>query len=267
MWTRWLFPLGLVITITLACVTKPQCAGCHDASGSCLDGTTQQACGRSGEACQRCTADMLCSNQVCQPAADAGPGVVPCASPCTGCCSPLGCVAGAAISACGRLGEACQDCGQRHSTCQNQGCVYSPDGGGPGGGTGGGGGAGGGGGTTPDAGTYADGGTLSRFWDGGACTLATDCPCFSSDDCAPSFYCHSRDTSGLNVFCIPGARGDGGVGDVCAGEADCRSALCTDSTSAGKRCSALCDVAAECAPTLPRCTYIGFGVDRSICAP
>lgn len=136
--------------------------------------------------------------------------------------------------------------------------------------TGGGGGTtGGGGGATIDAGpsTSADGGSRFRFWDGGACTVETDCPCFSSDDCGPGFYCHSKDPTGVNVFCIPGARGSGLAGGACAGEADCASALCTDSSSAGKQCSALCDVPAECPVTLPRCTYIGFGVDRSICAP
>lgn len=136
--------------------------------------------------------------------------------------------------------------------------------------TGGGGGTTGGGGGTPiDAGpsTYADGGSRYRFWDGGACTVETDCPCFSSDDCGPGFYCHSKDSTGANVFCVPGARGTGLAGGACAGEADCSSALCTDSSSTGMRCSALCDVPAECPVTLPRCTYIGFGVDRSICAP
>ena len=146
-----------------------------------------------------------------------------------------------------------------------------PDGGGAGGGTGG--GAGG----APDAGndagidagpsTYSDGGSRYRYWDGGSCAVATDCPCFSSDDCGPGFSCHSQDSSGANVFCVPGARGAGEAGDSCTGEADCASALCTDSASSGMKCSALCDLAAECPPSLPRCIYIGFGVDRSICSP
>jgi hypothetical protein len=138
-----------------------------------------------------------------------------------------------------------------------------PAGGGGGAATGGGGGS-----ATVDAGpTYPDGGGLSRYWDGGACAVKTDCPCFSSDDCGPGFVCHAEDNSGLNVFCVAGARGAGLAGDACATEADCLSALCTDSTSAGKRCSALCSVAAECPATLPRCLRLGFGVDRSLCSP
>lgn len=113
---------------------------------------------------------------------------------------------------------------------------------------------------------YPDGGSQQRYWDGGTCAVKTDCPCFSSDDCAPDRSCHSEDATGLHVYCAPGARGAGQVGAPCTAEGDCLSALCTDSTTTGQRCSALCDVAAECPTTLPRC-WIGFGIDRSICAP
>lgn len=195
-----------------------------------------------------------------------------CADSCAGCCTSTGsCVGGTETTACGRAGEACTDCRLQHSVCLAQVCVLAPDGGGAGGGgtnDAGSTDAGAGDAGLPvDAGTYADGGSPNRYWDGGTCTLATDCPCFSSDDCGPGFYCHSEDSTGLKVFCVPGARGTGLAGDPCAGEADCLSALCTDSSSTGKRCSALCDLPAECPPTLPRCVYIGFGVDRSICAP
>ncbi len=120
----------------------------------------------------------------------------------------------------------------------------------------------------PDAG--ADGGTSfipgSRYWDGGSCAVKTDCPCFSSDDCAPSFYCHSENASGADVYCVPGARGDGGLGTPCTGEADCSSALCIEHTS-GDRCTVLCENMSECGNGFPKCLYVGFGVDRSICAP
>jgi hypothetical protein len=121
----------------------------------------------------------------------------------------------------------------------------------------------------PDAGRVAllpDGGSTSRYWDGGACAVKTDCPCFSSDDCGPGFTCHSEDATGVNVFCVAGPRGDAGVGAPCTVEADCQSALCTDS-SAGQRCSALCTTASDCPSSLPKCTYVGFGVERSVCGP
>jgi hypothetical protein len=136
--------------------------------------------------------------------------------------------------------------------------------GGGGGATGGGGGATGGGGGS--AALYPDGGSRHSFWDGGSCATKTDCPCFSSDDCGPGFTCQSEDSSGLNVWCKPGTRGDGGVGAACAVEGDCESALCTDS-NAGMYCSALCSGDGDCPSVLPRCVYIGFGIERSICSP
>ena len=121
-----------------------------------------------------------------------------------------------------------------------------------------------------DAGTTDAGRTdagSSRFWDGGSCAVKTDCPCFSSDDCAPTFWCHSEDSTGTKIFCIPGSRGPGAAGAACVGETDCASALCIDSSTAGQRCSAVCDKPADCPSSLPKCTYVGFGVDRSLCSP
>ena len=69
------------------------------------------------------------------------------------------------------------------------------------------------------------------------------------------------------MFCVPGARGVGAAGATCAGEADCASALCVEASDGGKGCSALCESITDCVPSLPRCTYIGFGIDRSICSP
>jgi hypothetical protein len=175
-----------------------------------------------------------------------------CSETCAGCCDAKGqCQDGKSNDACGTAGATCSTCTTSQS-CVLQACV-APDAGS----------------SAPDAGptTYPDGGSRFAFWDGGTCTVKTDCPCFSSDDCGPGFTCHSEDSTGANVFCIPGARGAGLVGDVCTGEADCASALCTDSSSAGMRCSALCTIAAECVPTLPRCLDIGFGVNRSLCSP
>lgn len=158
--------------------------------------------------------------------------------------------------------------------CSNAVCgPGSVDGGGAGGGSATGGGTATGGGVGVDAGVdagltrYPDGGTLFRHWDGGSCAVKTDCPCFSSDDCGPGFRCVSEDTTGLNVFCVPGARGAGLVGAPCTLESDCLSALCVTGSDGGNGCSALCETAAECAPAVPRCTYVGFGIDRSICSP
>jgi hypothetical protein len=138
-------------------------------------------------------------------------------------------------------------------------------GGGGGAATGGGGGSATGGGTGSDV--YPDGGSWYRYWDGGSCATKTDCPCFSSDDCGPGFTCVSEDTSGTNVWCKPGARGVGSAGVTCTGEAQCFSALCVSGASSAQYCSGLCDTAADCPSSVPRCQYVGFGVDRSICVP
>lgn len=211
--------------------------------------------------------------------------VATCAQTCAGCCTERGvCVPGTATDACGAAGALCTNCVVRHSNCVAQQCVLSPDGGG-GGTTGGGGGAatGGGGGaatggggaatggggaaTGGGGGSTSDAGNPYRFWDGGSCAVKNDCPCFSSEDCGPGFFCRSEDSSGLNVFCIPGARGVGAVGASCVGESDCASALCVEASDGGKGCSGLCESITDCVPSLPRCTYIGFGIDRSICSP
>ncbi len=97
--------------------------------------------------------------------------------------------------------------------------------------------------------------------------MKTDCPCFSSDDCAPTFRCFSEDTTGTNIWCLPGPRGAGVAGDLCTSETDCASALCIEPRVGAKRCSQLCDAPADCPSTLPRCLAIGFGVNRSICSP
>jgi hypothetical protein len=122
----------------------------------------------------------------------------------------------------------------------------------------------------PDAGAVDSGtpdASVPKYWDGGTCAVKTDCPCFSSDDCPPTHWCHSEDSSGLSVWCIPGARGSGEAGAPCTGEADCASALCVASATSAMLCSALCDTAADCPSSLPTCQYVGFGVERSLCAP
>lgn len=116
-----------------------------------------------------------------------------------------------------------------------------------------------------DAG-LGDAGNPSRYWDGGACVPKEDCPCFSSDDCAPTFRCQSEDMSGTRVFCVPGARGPGATGQPCVDEASCQSALCVSGRDGGSLCSALCETVADCAASVPRCVFVAFA-DRRMCLP
>ncbi|HEY1088495.1 MAG TPA: hypothetical protein VGE37_12400 [Archangium sp.] len=230
---RFAFALFAVLFVA-ACSSTPSvcdsrsCSGCCTAAGECISGTSAQACGVSGNTCTSCPIGFTCALGACGSSATGGGG-------------------GSATGG-----------GGGTST-----------GGGGGAATGGGGGSATGGGTGSDAGSdvYPDGGSWYRYWDGGSCATKTDCPCFSSDDCGPGFRCVSEDSSGTNVWCKPGARGDGGPGVTCTGEAQCFSALCVSGASSAQYCSGLCDTAADCAPNVPRCQYVGFGVDRSICVP
>lgn len=219
------------------------CDGCCDASGACHPGTTPEACGAVGDACQACTTQQFCVRRTCVAATtghdDAG------TEP-----ADAGDTTHDAGSETPDAGDAAHDAGAETPDAGDA----APDAGAE----------------TPDAGSggWPDGGALSPYWDGGTCAVKEDCPCFSSDDCGPGFTCHSEDDTGYEVWCVPGQRGTGLAGDPCTGEADCLSALCTDSVDVGvMRCSSLCGDDADCPPSQPRCTYIGFGIDRSICAP
>ena len=96
------------------------------------------------------------------------------------------------------------------------------------------------------------------------CAVAGDCACFSSHDCPDGPRCENRDHSGTQVWCLPGPRG---AGDVCVDGNDCRSSLCVDDEIDALRCSESCNGNSTCVATLPRCQFIGFGIDESICAP
>jgi hypothetical protein len=122
-----------------------------------------------------------------------------------------------------------------------------------------------------DAGSISDAGSLTDAGlpdAGRSCVAQTDCPCFSNDDCPADMTCHSFDSTGTQVFCVPGARGTGAAGVTCTGETDCQSALCVDVSNGRMACSKLCTQLADCPnPPFTQCLFIGFGVNASICAP
>ncbi len=111
-----------------------------------------------------------------------------------------------------------------------------------------------------------DGGAHDAGADAG-CPTPTSCPCFTSHECPEGYRCESQDSSGSNVFCVPGARGQGDAGDVCTQEGDCGSALCLELDAPPNLCSDLCERGEDCPASLPTCLFIGFGVDQSICSP
>jgi hypothetical protein len=95
------------------------------------------------------------------------------------------------------------------------------------------------------------------------CAAPGDCPCFTNYDCPPTHACVSQDPSGTMVSCVEGPRGTGAAGTPCTGEADCASALCVEDSNGGLQCSDVCESAATCPASLPRCIFLG---DVGICA-
>lgn len=118
----------------------------------------------------------------------------------------------------------------------------------------------------PDGGPK-DGGATAVDAPAAICTAPGECPCFSNYDCPESHACTSLDDTGENVWCLEGPRGIGVAGVPCEVETDCASALCVEDASGAFRCSDLCEEPEDCPDELPRCLFIGFGVDESICAP
>jgi len=117
---------------------------------------------------------------------------------------------------------------------------------------------------TPDAAITLDAESIDA--PGATCPTSTSCPCFTNYDCPAGYRCHSQDDTGTMVYCEQGARGTGAVGTACTGEADCASALCVDTDSAGMQCSDLCEDGTMCTADLPTCLFIATeGI--SICAP
>jgi hypothetical protein len=107
------------------------CAGCCR-GGVCLDGATDESCGKDGAECSDCSAQQgkcsagSCSNCTpncagkCAGASDDCGGA--CAtSGCAGCCAGGVCQGGTAQNACGKGGGACADCGTQ--PCEAGACA------------------------------------------------------------------------------------------------------------------------------------------------
>ncbi len=99
------------------------CAGCCDDAGACQPGSTLQACGLGGTACQACDPGF----DVCNPRGDPNVTGVVCYEPCplrscTGCCTPEGaCVDGNTDTACGGPFRVCADCSALGQSCVSTG--------------------------------------------------------------------------------------------------------------------------------------------------
>jgi hypothetical protein len=105
------------------------CGGCCTSSGQCLNGLSDSACGRLGEACdvcafnESCTPDGLPGARTCQPDTFCGP------DNCDGCCLGDICIpAGAQTDdTCGIKGQQCLQCGP-NQTCNSAGfCETIPE--------------------------------------------------------------------------------------------------------------------------------------------
>lgn len=112
-----------------ACAGGACCAGCRDDSG-CQSGTDRAVCGNAGAMCVECGECQSCTGGACVAVADGTtcPGGL-CAggSCCQGCVQAGACVPGDAVTACGRDGGACAECGECQ-VCNNGTCEAAPDG-------------------------------------------------------------------------------------------------------------------------------------------
>ncbi|HEX8796861.1 MAG TPA: hypothetical protein VF765_38180, partial [Polyangiaceae bacterium] len=82
----------------------------------CQPGTSSNACGFGGQACQKCPSGN-CQNQICQ--AEPQCNAQNCGF---GCCEGNVCVSGTSSNACGFGGQACQNCQAFGEACQGQVC-------------------------------------------------------------------------------------------------------------------------------------------------
>jgi hypothetical protein len=103
-----------------------------------------------------------------------------------------------------------------------------------------------------------------------ACSDIGATECFSNYDCPnASDRCENQGTLKLPVACcVPGPRGNAGVGQACNGENDCKSSLCLDLGECHGVCTDICTNANECTATLPDCINLAFsGTDDKFCFP
>ncbi|MFO0741912.1 MAG: hypothetical protein U0270_38805 [Labilithrix sp.] len=97
--------------------TADNCQGCCR-EDRCVEGKTEDACGRSGLACQTCSAVQKCTEE--------GQCHEPCGpNNCKGCCDGDNCIPGETTDKCGGAGEACTKCDADNPelVCADQKCI------------------------------------------------------------------------------------------------------------------------------------------------
>lgn len=96
--------------------------GCCDTMGRCQSGSSANACGTQGQACQDCVGLGFPS---CDPALhDCSTNVGPCsASNCMGCCAQDLCYPGNSLPTCGSGGQVCESCASNGLACLGQQCA------------------------------------------------------------------------------------------------------------------------------------------------
>src|SRR4051812_44505626 len=114
------------------CISCPQCC---DANGTCQDGTTNQACGATGQSCGICTGQEQCQNRqcVCIPLTSCplpmncdsigngcGTGTISCGGPCP---APHSCGGGRTPNVCGCIGTCGSPCSSRTDCPSDHLCV------------------------------------------------------------------------------------------------------------------------------------------------
>jgi hypothetical protein len=117
---------GVCASATAATCTPANCAGCCEGT-TCRDGSALTACGKGSAACVACPLGAACVGGACvDQLSTCGP------ANCVGCCIGTTCMVGTDQTACGQLGDKCQNCtgnGGCHQTgplgggkCGSAGC-------------------------------------------------------------------------------------------------------------------------------------------------
>ena len=249
----------------------PAACGCCDTTGTCQQGTSNDACGAGGQLCVACTSPDTCGGNGTPQSCGCGP------DNCTGCCDAAGaCQLGTSNDICGAGGAACapcaspetcggagtpQTCGQcDESTCAS-GCCDASGKCQPG----------------SDDGACGTGGASCDACQSPATCESQQCGC-PADDAGPvaacgEVCCQAEDVCGdpakslccaadaiaCGSSCCPPA-GDGGTPPVCVNPA---TGLCcaADAPVCGSKCCAAGDTCANA--TTGQCCPAG----ESACGP
>ncbi len=100
---------------------------------------------------------------------------------------------------------------------------------------------------------------------GWLCTRSCDWLTPAGADCPEGFFCDESEGCADGV-CVPGAAGEGLVGDGCTSDTDCIGLLCADFGAEASQCSEPCEPGGESCGDGARCVARGTGCGGCVAA-